>query len=176
MVRSWHTVLADEICMVRPRHTYLVDRICMVQARHTYLVDRICMVQARHTDLADGICMVQARHTDLVDGICMVQARHTDLVDEICMVRAENKDLVDEICMLRYGMILYLFLLRAILMEIVFWGLRSPQPPLWGAGKSVMPRLFPSGELLPHPVPTLSRRSSPFIPLPLSLTLCNKQI
>ena len=144
----------------------MVDEICMARARHTDLADEICMVRTRHTDLVDEICMVQARHTDLVDGICMVQARHTDLVDEICMVRAENKELVDEICMLRSGMILYLFLLRAILMEIVFWGLRSPQPPLWGAGRSVKPRLFPSFRIALPPGPDNCPPYPPINPLP----------
>ena len=43
--------------------------------------------------------------------------------------------------------------LRAILLEIVLLGLRSPRPPLWGAGRSVKPRLFPFSELLSRLVP-----------------------
>ena len=70
--------------------------------------------------------------------------------------------MVDEICMLRYGMILYLFLLRAILLKIVFWGLRSPQPPLWGAGKSVKPRLFPSCRIALPPDPDIRPPLPPY--------------
>ena len=62
--------------------------------------------------------------------------------------------------------------LGAILLEIVLLGLRSPRPPLWGAGKSFKPRLFPSFRIaLPSGPEFCPAVRPPLTPIPLSLTL-----